>query len=304
VSLIVSDRVVETSTSTGTGDFALAGAVTGYRRFSAKMSVGDTCYYTIEGINGSGTPTGEWETGYGTYSAANTLTRTTVKDSSNSGSAVTFSAGTKRVFLNLIAASGSIPWYWNPPKASLFTLSNGGGATNMVLTDDVNEGLIMEPGTFASAGNLSNSFALITLASKTADWTMTGRFEGWPNCSFEYNGMGFCLYDSITGGFINHEYQRTYGNINSMSVDKWVNASSFSSTPTSQGGQPRWIQVVHTGGNYIFKFSLTGKRWQTLYSESATAFLTNRADKVGFHMGCARNTGINWQYTCQNFSLV
>lgn len=107
MTLIVSDRVVETSTTTGTGALTLAGAVTGYRRFSAKMSVGDTGYYTIEGIDTSGNPTGEWETGLGTYSSANILTRTTVSDSSNAGAAVNFSAGTKRVFLNLIAAQVS-----------------------------------------------------------------------------------------------------------------------------------------------------------------------------------------------------
>jgi hypothetical protein len=36
------------------------------------------------------------------------------------------------------AAGGgsSTPWYWSPPAASMFTLVNGGGAGNMVLTDD------------------------------------------------------------------------------------------------------------------------------------------------------------------------
>ena len=90
------DRVLETSTTTGTGDFTLAGPYTGYRSFSGVCSTGDTVQYYIEAIDGDGAPTGDWETGLGTYSAANTLTRTTIYDSS-SGSAVNFSAGTKRV---------------------------------------------------------------------------------------------------------------------------------------------------------------------------------------------------------------
>lgn len=105
MALIVVDRVVETTTTTGTGALTLAGAVTGYHAFSAKMSVGDTCYYCIEAIDSSGTPTGDWETGLGTYSATNTLTRTTVSDSSNSGAAVSFATGTKRVFISAIAGS-------------------------------------------------------------------------------------------------------------------------------------------------------------------------------------------------------
>lgn len=101
---IAEDRVLETTTTTGTGALTLAGAVTGFRAFSAVMtSPSDTCYYGIEAVDGSGVPTGEWETGLGTYSAANTLTRTTVLESSNSGAAVSFSAGTKRVFICALA---------------------------------------------------------------------------------------------------------------------------------------------------------------------------------------------------------
>jgi hypothetical protein len=97
MALIWKDRVAETSTSTGTGDFTLAGAILGYQAFSAVCSTNDTVYYTIVSVDSNGIPNGDWEVGLGTYSAANTLTRTTVLSSSNSGSAVSFSAGIKRV---------------------------------------------------------------------------------------------------------------------------------------------------------------------------------------------------------------
>lgn len=101
------DRVLETSTTTGTGDFTLAGAVTGFRTFASVCSTSDTAYYYIEGVDANGIPTGEWETGLGTYSGANKLTRTTVLASSNAGSAVSFSAGTKRVGLTATALTFS-----------------------------------------------------------------------------------------------------------------------------------------------------------------------------------------------------
>ena len=104
MALIVEDRVQETSISTGTGAFTLAGAVAGFRTFASVCSTNDTLYYTIQAVDANGVPTGEWEDGLGTYSSANTLTRTTPQRSSNANAAVVFSAGTKRVFISVTGA--------------------------------------------------------------------------------------------------------------------------------------------------------------------------------------------------------
>jgi len=94
MALVLADRVRETTTTTGTGTVTLAGAVTGFQSFSV-VGDGNTTYYTIAGQG-----TAEWEVGIGTYtSAGTTLARTTVLSSSNSGSLVSFSAGTKDVFV-------------------------------------------------------------------------------------------------------------------------------------------------------------------------------------------------------------
>ena len=93
MALILADRVRETSTTTGTGTLTLGGAVTSYQSFAV---VGDanTTYYTIVNQNAA-----EWEVGIGTYTASGTtLARTTVLSSSNAGSLVNFSAGTKDVW--------------------------------------------------------------------------------------------------------------------------------------------------------------------------------------------------------------
>lgn len=94
MALVIKDRVKETSTTTGTGTFTLAGAATGFQSFSA-IGNGNTTFYTIALVGGS-----EWEVGIGTYtSSGTTLSRDTILSSSNSGSAVNFSAGTKDVFV-------------------------------------------------------------------------------------------------------------------------------------------------------------------------------------------------------------
>lgn len=100
MAFISADRVRDTSTSTGTGTFVVTGTAPtgGYRTFSAVATTNDTFYYCIQGQG-----TSEWEVGLGTYSALNTITRTTVYASSNSGSAVSFSSGTKDVFITLAA---------------------------------------------------------------------------------------------------------------------------------------------------------------------------------------------------------
>jgi hypothetical protein len=90
MALLVKDRVQETSSTTGTGTFTLAGAVTGFETFSGSIGNGNTTFYTI--TNGA-----EWEVGLGTV-AAGTLARTTVYQSSNGDALVNFSAGTKNVF--------------------------------------------------------------------------------------------------------------------------------------------------------------------------------------------------------------
>ena len=107
MALINADRVLETSTTTGTGAFDLLGAVTGFQAFSAVCATSDTCYYSIYAVNASGVPSGEWETGLGTYSAASQLTRTTPAESSNAGAEVNFSAGTKYVMIGPIASGGT-----------------------------------------------------------------------------------------------------------------------------------------------------------------------------------------------------
>ena len=94
MALVLADRVKDTTTTTGTGSVTLSGSPpAGFQSFGAAIGNGNTTYYTISG--GS-----QFEVGIGTYNSAGpTLNRDTVLSSSNSGSLVNFSAGTKDVFV-------------------------------------------------------------------------------------------------------------------------------------------------------------------------------------------------------------
>ena len=95
MALVLADRVRETTTTTGTGSVTLGGAYTGFQTFSAGIGNANNTYYTI-----ANSVSGEWEVGIGTYTTSgNTLSRDTVLASSNAGSLVVFTAGSKDVFV-------------------------------------------------------------------------------------------------------------------------------------------------------------------------------------------------------------
>jgi len=101
----LNDRVRVTSTTTGTGAFALGSAVDGFETFATGIGGSNTTYYSIVLRNST-----EFEVGFGTLdSDASDLTRTYIISSSNSDAAVDFSAGTKDVFCTLPSAKVGLP---------------------------------------------------------------------------------------------------------------------------------------------------------------------------------------------------
>ena len=102
MALVLNDRVKESTTTTGTGTVTLGGAVQGFETFAAGIGNSNTTYYCIQ--LGS-----EFEVGLGTLSSdSSTLARTTIISSSNSDSAVNFSAGTKFVFCTMPASKATV----------------------------------------------------------------------------------------------------------------------------------------------------------------------------------------------------
>jgi hypothetical protein len=101
MALVLNDRVKETTTTTGTGTISLGGAQTNFETFVAGIGNSNTTYYAIVHRSNA-----EFEVGLGTITDASpdTLARTTIISSSNSDSAVNFSAGTKDVFCTLPAS--------------------------------------------------------------------------------------------------------------------------------------------------------------------------------------------------------
>jgi hypothetical protein len=208
------------------------------------MSVGDTCYYSIQGQT-----TSEWEVGLGTYSSANTLTRTTIYSSSNAGSAVTFSAGTKNVFLTLVAsrsiqldASGNVT-----PATGTYTrttITATAGQTSFTANYTVNyvqvyvNGILLNSADYTATTGTTVVLAAAAAAGDIVDVLAIniGTFTG-----------GVTITGTPTNG----------------QIATWTGSSSIQGTtilPTANGGTGASLSPT-TAGNTIF--STDGTNWSS-----------------------------------------
>ena len=120
MAFILADRVKETTSTTGTGTYTLAGASTGFESF-ASIGDGNKTYYCCT----DGT---DFEVGVGTYTASGTtLARTTILQSSNSDNAVSWTSGTRQIFCTLPAEKSIV-------KDDDGVISLGGSATTISST--------------------------------------------------------------------------------------------------------------------------------------------------------------------------
>ena len=227
--LVIQDRVRETTTTAGTGNITLLGAVTGFQPFSTAMAVSDTTYYTIAGQG-----TNEWEVGIGTLVNSTTLARTTVLDTSNNdANLVNFSAGTKDVFITYPAkkavakdmmggSAGMLSW--NPAGDGTFTprtiTSSSTSGTGTIVSTSVTNGT-------GSGGNPNISYAVTNTGIVRANsrvqtlefntwqkpqyWNIYGEAFGyspWTNTGTTNNGSLFYLQKG--GGFNNTDTPDNY----------------------------------------------------------------------------------------------
>ena len=152
MALILSDRIKETTTTTGTSNpYVLGGAASGFETFTANLSNGDTTYYCCT----DGT---DFEVGLGTYASTGTkLTRTTIISSSNSNNAVNWSSGTRDIFCTL-------------PGSKAVVLDANGALSTGISIQDEGSGL----STTATTLNFVGSGIVASGTGATKTITVTG----------------------------------------------------------------------------------------------------------------------------------
>jgi hypothetical protein len=267
MALVVKDRVQEVTTTTGTGTVTLAGAVSGFQDFSA-IGDGNTCYYAIT----SGT---DWEVGIGTYtSSGTTLSRDTILESSNSGSAITLS-GTSNVFVTYPAEksvdietaqtltnktiSGANNTLSNIGNSSLTNSSITINGTATSLGDSISVGVVwqsVQTSSFtAVAGqaypvNTTSGAITVTLpASPSAGQLITitdyaGTFNT-NNCTLNPNGNK--IQSSISNQILSTNSQ-SVGLVYIDSTQGWLVYDGFLTSPIKREYQVDYLVVAGGGG--------------------------------------------------------
>lgn len=261
MALIVYDRILESSTTTGTGAYTLLGAVNGdYRAASAVAANGDTYHYYAEGVDANGNPDGSgWEIGIGTWGTGSVLTRTTISASSNAGSAVSWAAGTRRIAMTFTAAlfnsllsksggvmTGAITFAGGQtfPGLANTATSVAGGAASQILYQSAagttaflttaNYGVVTTGATGVPAVLAGSAGVLVGSAAAIPAWstapTLTGtNFSGVPNAALTNSAVTIGSTSVSLGSTVT-----TFAGLSSVTSTTFVGAlTGNASTATS-----------------------------------------------------------------------
>lgn len=214
------DRVYEVTNSSGTGNFTLAGAQTGFQSFTSAFGTNQAYYLAVNRAVPS-----EWEIGKFTVSGT-TLARTAgnvLSGSSGAGTLVNFSAGTKDVY-NIVPASALVSM---DPTSILNTVRTP-------VYQDVQGNNC--GGTVPNGNCLSNT----KWAAPNANWWTWGLGLGYANPSgFDFAGGATTtnspvssINTSIFGSYslyqnqVGHDvYQRSYWNCNCGATNCYTNCN-------------------------------------------------------------------------------
>lgn len=178
---------------------------------------------------------------------------------------------------------GSSPY--SVPAASAFTYTHG----SATVTD-------IPAGTLKITAPYTGSDLPKALACKSkpsgSTWDIACAYRHL-NILENFAGGGIVLRDSATGDFYHFlQHFNSYADGLSIRVDK-ITANSTSSNVFVVGCRANfeWLRIRDDGTNVYFEVSGYGGAWNSLFSESRTAFLSGGGDQVGFGLQCWNEGG-------------
>jgi hypothetical protein len=265
---VSADRCQETTTTTGTGNVTLLGAVTQYQSFSAAFP--NTPQANIEYAI-IGQASSEWEVGEGTLVNSTTFSRDTIRASSNSNAAVSFSAGTKNIFATLTGerAGAILAPKITPVNLASFSWMNQGSAT---FTQTDSFAYLAAP-----ALNGINVRAQVKNVPGSKPYSVV---MGFMTNLQAINTMhcGFMLSDGTKVITFGPQYNTsTFANTLGLVAFKLTNVTTYNSNYQTLACWPRdrwWLKYRDDGTNRTFSYSGDGVNFLPLVSSGNTDFLT------------------------------
>lgn len=278
MALVVDDRIKETTTTTNTGSYSLAGAVTGFQSFSDGVGSGNTTYYCCT----DGT---DYEIGLGTLSGT-TLARTTILESSNSNTAVSWSAGSKDIFCTLPASKALIKDASNHVKfadteklifgdgndaeiyhsgAHTYIQSNGTG--NLYIRDQGSGDLKLEGSTYITLQSATNENYLVA----TANGAVTLYYDALGKVATTSTGIE--VFGSTVDNGATHDGDVTFTGTSYNAVwDKSANALEFADNAEATFGTGSDLQIYHNGSNSFIE-NITGNLYIRQSADDLNVFI-------------------------------
>lgn len=280
MALVLKDRVQETSTTTGTGTFTLAGAVTQFQTFSSAIGNGNTTYYTAYTAGGT-----DWEVGIGTVGAG-TLSRDTILASSNGGSIVTFGAGTKYIFGDYPADTalyasnngtqvvGQVLKSNGPGTPPSWQAANNGTVTSVGISTTA-ASLAVTNSPITSSGNIGVNFSGIASQYVRGD----GSLANFPTTGGGGSSVSYYLNGSVNQGtFVgNTYYEMNKTPIVGTAANFTIAADGYIAQFITDANDPSLLAIP--GGNWNFEMYFSASAaggspsfYVELYKYNGTAF--------------------------------
>src|ERR1035437_2452066 len=308
------DAVEETSTTTGTGTFSLAGATTNHLTFVAGVGSSKTVVYFAR--LGSA-----YERGYGvvTSGSPDTLTRVGVLQSSNGNALVSFGAGTKTIaidanadLLQKIISGKFVSYPYAPPPSADANNDefDGAGPAWTVAT------ALTSPNVHDINGN-SNSLLLAHVVNGTGDVlaltrTLSGTWTGDISLTARFMMGKFGNYVNVQAGFLDATLNAglvvvvdgSSGTVYLFSTSAFATGGTHSTLQTWSSAFPTgsnapslhgYIHFQRVSGTWSIWWSSDGIGWNQLGTDStALTVVGSGVLLAGFGVGGKYTLGMDF----------
>lgn len=289
MALVIANRVLETSTTSGTGSFTLLGATSGYQSFSSGIGNGNTTYYTAyDPVSYA------WEIGVGTFTSPSTLARTTVlSNSAGNTSPISFTGNTLNIWGDYPAEKAVTTDTLAYPPAIGATTPNTGKFTTVQSTATTGTApFIVASTTPVSNLSIGGNAATVTNGVYTTDTgTVTNTMLAGSianakllNSAITINGTSISLGGSVS-----------VGTVTSVSGTGTVSGLTLSGTVTGSGNL--------TLGGAITGFATSGANTDitsvTLTSGTISTAPSSSTDIVNKSYADSIASGINFHAAAQ-----